>query len=70
MVSSNVSMLFSDFMPPKKRDERLGMRMSELVESVSKTQIPAHVTHLLIEIMADDANGEDVEVPFVVVRIR
>ena len=70
MVSSNVSMLFSDFMPPKKRDERLGMRMSELVESVSKTQIPAHVTHLLIEIMAVDANGEDVEVPFVVVRIR
>ncbi|WFD35228.1 E1 ubiquitin-activating enzyme [Malassezia cuniculi] len=70
MVSSNVSMLFSDFMPPKKREERLGMRISELVETVSKSQIPAHVTHLLVEIMADDANGEDVEVPYVVVRIR
>ena len=70
MLSCNVSMLFSDFMPAKKREERLGMRMSELVETVSKTQIPPHVTHLLMEIMADDANGEDVEVPFVVVRIR
>lgn len=41
MLSSGVSMLFSAFLAPAKRQERLGMRMSELVETVSRKPIPS-----------------------------
>ena len=45
------------------------MKFSKLVETVTKKPIPSHVKHLLVEIMASDENDEDVEVPFIVVRI-
>jgi len=69
MVSQGVSMLWSPFVPKKKSQERMGMRFSELVEHVSKKPIPPWTKHLLVEIMVSDEEGEDVEVPFVVVRI-
>ncbi|KZT41096.1 ubiquitin activating enzyme [Sistotremastrum suecicum HHB10207 ss-3] len=69
MVSQGVSMLWSSFIPKKKANERLGMKLSALVENVSKKPIPPHVKHLLLEVMATDEEGEDVEVPFIIVRI-
>ena len=62
MVSQGVSMLWSGFIPPKKQAERAGMKMSELVENVSKKPIPAHVKNLLVEIMVANEEDEDVEV--------
>ena len=44
--------------------------MRELVEHVTKKPIDQCHEFLSIEIMADDRNGEDVEVPSVTVRIR
>ena len=42
MLSSGVSMLFSGFgLQAKKREERLKMKISELVETVSKKPVPA-----------------------------
>jgi ubiquitin-activating enzyme E1 len=38
------------------------MKFSALVEHVTKKPIPAHVTHFLVEVMASDEEGEDVEV--------
>lgn len=38
------------------------MRMSDLVEQVSKKPIPSHVKQLLVEVVATDEEGEDVEV--------
>ena len=70
LVSGNMAMLYADFMPPKKKEERLPMRLRELVEHVTKKPVEPHVRHLSIEIMADDLNGEDVEVPTVSVRIK
>ena len=45
------------------------MKFSRLVETVSKKPLPSHVKHLIVEVMVTDAEGEDVEVPFIVVHI-
>ncbi|KAI9447756.1 ubiquitin activating enzyme [Lactarius indigo] len=68
MVSQGVSMLWSSFVGKKKSEERLPMKFSALVENVSKKPVPTHVTHFVVEVMALDEDGEDVEVPFIVVR--
>ena len=38
------------------------MKFSALVEHVTKKPLPAHVTHFIVEVMASDEEGEDVEV--------
>lgn len=62
MVSQGVSMLWSSFIGKKKSEERLPMRFSKLVETVSKKTIPPHVKNLVVEVMVTDEEGEDVEV--------
>lgn len=47
----------------------MNMRMSELVENVSKKPIPPHVKNLLVEVMCNDEDDEDVEVPYCLVHI-
>ncbi|KAI0089325.1 ubiquitin activating enzyme [Irpex rosettiformis] len=69
MVSQGVSMLWSSFVGKKKSEERLPLKFSKLVETVSKKPIPPHIKHLIVEVMANDEDYEDVEVPFIVVRI-
>ncbi|KAJ7781530.1 ubiquitin activating enzyme [Mycena metata] len=69
MVSQGVSMLWSSFIGKKKSEERLPMKFSKLVETVSKKAIPPHVNHLIVEVMVSDESDEDVEVPFIVVKI-
>lgn len=69
MVSQGVSMLWSSFVGKKKSEERLPMKFSKLVEHVSKKPIAPHVKHFLVEVMASDEEGEDVEVPFIVVKV-
>lgn len=45
------------------------MKFSKLVEHVSKRPVPSHTKHLIGEVMVSDEDGEDVEVPFIVVHI-
>lgn len=40
----------------------MNMKMSELVENVSKKPIPPWTKNLLVEVMVNDENDEDVEV--------
>lgn len=44
--------------------------MSELVETISKKKIPDHQRNVIFEITAEDATEEDVEVPYVMLKLR
>ena len=44
--------------------------MSKLAEHISKKPIPDHQKNVIFEITADDQSGEDVEVPYVMVKLR
>ena len=44
--------------------------MTTLVERVSKKKIKAHVKALVFELCCNDADGEDVEVPYVRYKFR
>ena len=71
MISSGVSILYSFFTNQKKLKERYPMKMSELVLDVSKIEFKPKQKYLTFEICcndmnaADDAEEEDVEVPYV-----
>ena len=67
MLSCNVSMLYSSFMPKK---DRLGMKISQLVETITTKPIPSHVSSLVLEMCVNDKDGEDVEVPYVKLNIK
>ena len=45
-------------------------RLDKLVETISKKPIPAHQKNVIFEITADDQSGEDVEVPYVMLKLR
>ncbi|ORX70907.1 ubiquitin-activating emzyme E1 [Linderina pennispora] len=70
MISSGVSMLYSPFLNRKKAAERMPMRMSEIVTSITKKEIPEHVKWIVLVVCCDDDDDEDVDVPEVRIKIR
>ncbi|KAF2010116.1 ubiquitin-activating enzyme E1 [Aaosphaeria arxii CBS 175.79] len=70
MISSGVSLLYASFYPPSKLKDRLPLTMSKLVETISKKPIPEHQKNVIFEITAEDSTEEDVEVPYVMVKLR
>jgi ubiquitin-activating enzyme E1 len=44
-------------------------RMSTLVETISKKPIPAHQKNVIFEITAEDETEEDVEIPYVMLKL-
>ncbi|KAK0620307.1 hypothetical protein B0T14DRAFT_227986 [Immersiella caudata] len=69
MLSSGVSLLYASFFPPAKMKDRYGMKLSELVTNVSKKKIPDHQKEVIFEVVTEDVDGEDVEVPYIKVRV-
>jgi ubiquitin-activating enzyme E1 len=69
MLSSGVSLLYASFFPPAKLKERYALKLSQLVETVSKKPIPAHQKEVIFEMVAEDQAEEDVEVPYIKMRM-
>ncbi len=70
MLSSGVSLLYAAFFPPTKLKERYGMKLSTLVETISKKPIPGHQKEVIFEVVTEDVDGEDVEVPYIKIKVR
>ncbi|GAB7346808.1 hypothetical protein MBLNU459_g1906t1 [Dothideomycetes sp. NU459] len=69
MISSGVSLLYASFYAASKNKDRLPLRMSELVETISKKPIPEHQKNVIFEITAEDTTEEDVEIPYVMLKL-
>ena len=44
-------------------------RMSKLIEHVSKKPVPEHQKNIIFEVTAEDQTEEDVEIPYVMVKL-
>uniref|UniRef100_A0A060TC90 Ubiquitin-activating enzyme E1 1 n=1 Tax=Blastobotrys adeninivorans TaxID=409370 RepID=A0A060TC90_BLAAD len=69
MLSSGTTLLYASFYPPAKLKERLPMKLTELIETVGKKPIAEGTKSIILEICADDKQGEDVEVPYVTLHL-
>ena len=49
MISSGVSLLYASFYPPNKLKDRMGLKLSDLVETISKKPIPDHQQNVIFE---------------------
>jgi ubiquitin-activating enzyme E1 len=67
-ISCGQSLLYNNIFP--KHRERLGQRMSELVVSVAKMEVPARRRHFDVVVACEDEEGEDLDVPLVSIRFR
>lgn len=69
MLSSGVSLLYASFFPPAKLKDRYELKLSDLVAQISKKAVPEHQKNVIFEICADDESGEDVEVPYIMMKM-
>jgi ubiquitin-activating enzyme E1 len=67
-ISSGPSLLYNNIFP--KHKDRLGTKMSELVATVAKMEVPAYRRHFDVVVACEDENGEDVDVPIVSIVFR
>lgn len=71
MIACESLLLYASFFPPKKLQDRLSLPISKLIESVSGKPVPQDESVVLLEVCADDNEGEDVEdLPFVQVKVH
>lgn len=69
MLSSGATLLYASFYPPAKVKDRLGLKLTTLLETVSKQPLPSHAKTIIFEMCADDESDEDVEVPFITLHL-
>jgi ubiquitin-activating enzyme E1 len=69
MLSSGVSLLYANFFPQSKLKDRFPMKLSKLVEHISKKPVPEHQRNVIFEICVEDESGEDVEVPYIMMKM-
>jgi ubiquitin-activating enzyme E1 len=65
MLSSGVSILYSDFMNKKKMAERMNMKVKDIVVSVTKKDLVADQKYIILEMITNDKDtDEEVELPY------
>jgi len=67
-MSVGASLVYNNIFP--KHKERLNQKLSELVQTVAKMEIPAKRRHFDIVVACEDDEGEDVDIPMVSIRFR
>ncbi|PNH08804.1 Ubiquitin-activating enzyme E1 2 [Tetrabaena socialis] len=67
-ISCGPALLYNSIFP--KHVERLGKRMSELVVTVAKMELPAHREHFDVVVACEDENDEDLDVPLVSIKFK
>ncbi len=67
-ISCGQSLLYNNIFP--KHKERLDKKMSELVKTVAKMEIPAYRHHFDVVVACEDEEGEDLDVPLVSIKFR
>lgn len=71
MLSSGVTILFSDFMNKKKMQERMNMSVKSIVESIAKKDILPAQKYIILEIVVTDPESdEEVELPYLRLRLQ
>jgi ubiquitin-activating enzyme E1 len=70
MLSSGVSILYSDFMNKKKMEERKLMKITDVVESVTKKALNPGQKYIILEMITNDPDtDEEVELPYLRFRL-
>ena len=67
-MSCGQSLLYNNIFP--KHKERLGRKMSELVRTIAKMEIPEQRKHFDMVVACEDEDGEDLDVPLVSIKFR
>lgn len=71
MLSSGVTLLYSFFIAPNKKKERLQMTVSQAVKEIGKREIGEHEQYLVLDVCVNDLEeDEDQDVPYVRYRFR
>jgi hypothetical protein len=67
-MSCGASLLYNTIFP--KHKERLNTKMSELVKSIAKVDIPSYRKHFDVVVACEDDDEEDMDVPLVSIYFR
>ncbi|TDH70555.1 hypothetical protein CCR75_005484 [Bremia lactucae] len=65
MLSYGVTILYAMYSAKSRSKERMAMKISDLVRTVTKKSIDKNLKYLILEVCAMDSEGEDVELPYV-----
>merc|ERR1711959_417638 len=69
MGSYCVSILFSSFANAKKVKKRMPMAITDVIADVTKAPVPSHKKYLVLEAMLQDEDFEEVELPYVRLKL-
>lgn len=70
MLSFGKSLLYAEFLPRKKLQDRMPLSLIDLITTIGKVTLPPTESTVSFSISCTDAKGEDVEVPDVVAKVR